>query len=354
MSWNLPVWPAFPPQQPQAHTAYVFCFLGEFGYELMNWQGVVCKFAAQMPQTSAIVIAGRPGLQPFYETASDYIDIATVPLYRNSIAAAYFALPQSIIARRTPPSPDEMAFDVELRSTLMEYLAPRIRAADRVSYVFSSRPTILGDCLFGVERYSYGRTEPRIGKIYGAFDLRCNNCYRRIVPDDSVRPRLESELAFDLGQPYFLVQTRKRMIGPQRGINLPEAEIVRALADELPVVALAFDTGRQLDSVSEFQGDGARVHRVRSFQEQSCLIAHAHRCIFMSEGDLGSHTYLPPFLGRDVVVVASRTLLEPMKWTIPYWNRDVFNFGGQMIPCATESICGSPASLREAARRFAG
>ena len=46
----------WPVRTPRADTTYVFIFLGEFGYELFNWQGVVRKFAGQLPASSRIEI----------------------------------------------------------------------------------------------------------------------------------------------------------------------------------------------------------------------------------------------------------------------------------------------------------
>src|SRR3972149_8882097 len=79
-------------QKVQKNTTYIFIFLGEFGYEIFNWQGVVRKFAKNLPQSSTIVVAGRKGLEQWYETASQFINLSEFQLYKNSIAAAYFSL----------------------------------------------------------------------------------------------------------------------------------------------------------------------------------------------------------------------------------------------------------------------
>ncbi|MBI4770995.1 MAG: hypothetical protein HY784_11460, partial [Chloroflexi bacterium] len=72
---------------------YVFTFLGEFGYELLNWQGVVRKFAACLSPDERIVVAGRAGLAAWYESAAQYVDISDEPLFRRSLASGYFAVP---------------------------------------------------------------------------------------------------------------------------------------------------------------------------------------------------------------------------------------------------------------------
>ena len=334
----------WPVQMPQAHTTYVFVFLGEFGYELFNWQGVVRKFAAQLPDSSRIVIAGRRGLQPFYETADEYIEISDFAPFRESIAAAYWAIPPDATTRDR--SPEQLAFDENLRASIRKHLTPKLRDGNRVEFIFSTQLTAFPGCIFGADRRYYGRPE-HPGKIYGAPGLVENNRYAKIDPDESVRADIERALGFDLDRPYALVQTRRRAIGPQHGMTVEEEPIVRALAAHLPVIVLSFDTGRALDSASALGTEtGAIIFPGRSFREQSCLIALAARCVFITNGDLGSHTYLPPLLGRDVDIIASREIFQLPSAPIDFWNRNVFRFGGQMRAVAAEPLFADAASLR--------
>ncbi len=333
----------WPVKAPQPHTTYVFVFLGEFGYELFNWQGVVRKFAAQLPGSSRIVIAGRRGLQAFYETADEYLEISDFAPFRESIAAAYWAIPPDATARDR--SPEQLAFDENLRAAIRAHVAPKLHGGSRVEFIFSTQLTAFPGCLFGADRRYYGRPE-HPGKIYGAPGLVENNCYAKIAHDESVRADIERTLGFDLDRPYALVQTRRRAIGPQHGMTVEEEPIVRALAAHLPVIVLSFDTGRALDSASALGTEtGAMIFPGRSFREQSCLIAHAARCVFITNGDLGSHTYLPPFLGRDVDIIASREIFQLPSAPIEFWNRHVFRFGGQMRAVPAEPLFASAASL---------
>ena len=342
----------WPVETPRARTTYVFVFLGEFGYELFNWQGVVRRFAAQLPDSSRIVIAGRRGLQPFYETADEYLEISDFAPFRESIAAAYWAIPPEATARDR--SPEQLAFDKSLRASIRTHLAPQLRAGNRVEFIFSTELTAFPGGIFGADRRHYGRPG-HPGKIYGAPGLIENNCYAKIAPDESVRAAIERTLGFDLGRPYALVQTRRRAIGPQHGMTVEEAPVVRALAAHLPVVVLSFDTGRALDSASALGAEtGAMIFPGRSFREQSCLIAHAARCVFITNGDLGSHTYLPPFLGRDVDIIASREIFQLPSAPVDFWNRNVFRFGGQMRAVAAEPLFASAASLRAGVAEMLG
>jgi hypothetical protein len=331
-------------------TSYVFAFLGEFGYELFNWQGVVRKFAQQIPPSSDIIVAGRKDLEAFYEEASRYIDISDFELYRESVAAGYFALPPDILRRHFPPSPRELAFDDELRSALILYLRQRIaRPGRRLEFIFSSQMTAYPGCLFGVDRHYYGR-RGHPGRIYGSPDFLKYNLFRRIEPDLRVKTVIEEKLGFELERPYVLVQTRRRQIGPQVGRDIPEHLLIEEVSRHIPTVVLSFNTGRLMDSSSELNNEAGRAvsYPVGSFREQGCLIAHAKKCLFLSEGDLGSHTYLPPFMGRDVVVVASKEIFKLSSAPVEFWNKHVFTFGGQMIPWEAESLFESLQNLRAA------
>jgi len=331
-------------------TTYVFTFLGEFGYELFNWQGVVRKFAQQLPPSSEIVVAGRRDLEAFYERASRYVDISDFGPYRDSVAAGYFALPPDILRRHFPPSPRELAFDDELRSALIHFVSEKIdRTARRLEFIFSSQLAAYPGCIFGVDRHYYGR-RGHPGRIYASQDFLRSNLFRRIEPDLGAKTAIEEKIGFELERPYVLVQTRRRSIGPQVGHAVPEQNLIEEVSRHIPTVVLSFNTGRLMDSSSEINHETGRAvsYHVQSFREQGCLIAHAKKCLFLSEGDLGSHTYLPPFMGKDVFVVASNEVFNLPSAPVEFWNKHVFTFGGQMIPWVAESLAESPARLRTA------
>jgi hypothetical protein len=75
---------------------YVFIFLGEFGYELFNWQGVIRKLSLVKKPDDKFICCSRANLHPFYEFADQYIDISNVKSFKNSAACGYFGRhPQS-------------------------------------------------------------------------------------------------------------------------------------------------------------------------------------------------------------------------------------------------------------------
>ena len=70
---------------------YAFCFLGEFGYELFNWQGLVRKFRHTLTNGEKIAACSRMGMDIWYDVADYYLDISEVKLFKKSIASMYSA-----------------------------------------------------------------------------------------------------------------------------------------------------------------------------------------------------------------------------------------------------------------------
>ena len=69
---------------------YVFIFTGEFGYEILNWNGTVRKWVQDnKKEGDTIIICSRQGLELMYEMADYYIDISEIDAYANSIADCY-------------------------------------------------------------------------------------------------------------------------------------------------------------------------------------------------------------------------------------------------------------------------
>jgi hypothetical protein len=323
---------------------WVFVFLGEFGYELLNWQGVVRGFSRTLEPGERIVCVSRAQLEPLYESADRYIDISELAEFKQSVASGYFA--------RDPRhgslwSPQNLVFDFRLRQAVRRFVEQQ--EDDRpLRFVFSSSRTDLGGRRFGASRRRWGR-DPHEGDIYAGLNLR-NNEFSRIEPAESARAGVEDALGIDLDQPYVLCQARDRDIVRRSDEHVPKDRVIAALAGRLPVVLLSFDTGRALDSYSAFADlPGCRRFAADGFAAQSVLVAHAKHCVFFTEGDFGSHIYVPPFLGRDVHVIAPDALYEVGTTPIDFWNDNVFRFGGQIVPLRAEQVLASDQRVAELA-----
>ena len=368
---------------------YVFVFLGEFGYELLNWQGVIRKFAKTISPADKIVCCSRAHLYPLYESAEVYIDISDVELFRRSRASGYFAHPDRADSWDSVQS---QRFHRRLKSQLQEFILDRLRATNGIesgepcTFIFSSEGLKLNGCKFGRFAYRYsplgavlgnlyrglksilpvdgeGIDELKVrlfetiqpldhragGNIYDLLDVE-NNTYRIIEPDLGVLKIVAKQLGWEpADQPYVLCQARWREIGNPSGDVLPRekmGKLIDTLASKVKVVLLFFHTGRWLDSYSEFEDSPNcfSYHGV-SFPEQACLIHFASHCLFFSEGDYGSHIYVPPLMGKDVTAIAPRSVYDLDSVPIDFWNREVFRFGGQIIPKTSEEVFASDESL---------
>ena len=373
---------------------YIFVFLGEFGFEILNWQGVIRKFAQTIEPGDKIVCCSRADLYLLYEKADLYIDISDVKSFQQSRASGYHAMPNEFSVWH---SAGHRRFERRLKTDLHTYIQERLRKtgelgdARRCAFVFSSDGIELNGCRFGLVGYRrnptlatlislYRRLETALsvdnattgklqswlyrflpthdyrsaGGIYGSLEAK-NNIYRKLEPDLGVLPSVRDQLGWDLSEPFVLCQTRYRETRQVSRELLPRVEIrklIDRIAERIKVVLLSFDTGRAFDSYSRFEDSaGCFNYRCRSLPEQACLISFAKHCLFFSEGDLGSHVYVPPMMGKDVSVVAPQSIYQLESAPLDFWNRDVFRFGGRIIPLASEDVLATESTIRQTARR---
>jgi|TARA_R110000824_G_scaffold56467_4_gene154598 hypothetical protein len=356
---------------------YIFTFLGEFGYEMFNWQGVIRKWVQLHKQPNdRVIICGRKGLQSVYEYADEYYEISNIESYRKSTAGIYIAVLES-----------EFGYDQEGCSELNRKCVDDIKRdvqgmvmsrtmLDNPKWIWSSDPQYLKDCAFG-------KIGPQQGGIYSQkrtpwsyLDLN-NNRYApiEIQQSDSHKKNIEKELGFDLDEDYILCQSAKRdsFMSTKSKETIDHEKVISELSKHRRVVYLNFDTGRagdsksteqlikmkwnpldyinddELDSITDqaekpgqqlttLPSDGMHQYKCDGFDEQGCLIKHANDCVFFVEGDFRSHLYVPPFLGRDVRIVAHSEIYDLYSAPINFWNKNVFQFGGQMIPYSYEDL----------------
>lgn len=378
---------------------YVFVFLGEFGVELLNWQGVIRTFRKTLAAGDTIVCCSRASVYPIYEFCDAYIDIGAHPDFQASRSLAYFAVPptaasgwDTLAARR---------FNRTLKERLQRFILDQMEdkgirpaAGETPRFVFSSDYTILNGLTFGRRRRGIaglglatllekmrawsvpdaspagssaadwleqgkdgflaqarrlpglrGLDRSREASIYELPDLAANT-YVRIQPDLALASAVQARLGWDLNEPFLLCQTRQRSIVRRSPETLPWPSIqmlLESLATRMRIVLITFHTGRQLDSYSDFGAlPNFYAYTCRSFTEQAILIHFAAHCLFFTEGDFGSHIYVPPLMGRDVTVLAAASMYALPTAPIGFWNHQVFRFGGQILPRSVEDIFSSP------------
>ncbi|MBE8950989.1 MAG: hypothetical protein SR3Q1_10430 [Quinella sp. 3Q1] len=312
---------------------YVFVFLGEFGYELFNWQGLVRKFKTTCSPEDIIIIGGRTGMDIWYPYADIFIDISADPFYKASRADGYFAYDIATLYRKDSQD--------AIKASVQAYITEKLRPfnIERPEFIFSSDLNLINGVHFGMWEKFFN--------IYGGEGHK-QNLYAKIDYDSAeLKSDLENRLQINLSEPYVLVQGRKRDIVIRSKHVVPTELLVEKLAEKIPVVVLNFNTGRAWDSRSEIAGGkNCRVLKSFSAHEQAILIKHAADCVFTTENDFGSHIYVPPFMGRDVLAIAGADVYTIGTTPIDFWNGEIFKFGGQILPFVSEEIFASEAVVK--------
>jgi hypothetical protein len=319
---------------------YVFSFLGEFGYELFNWQGVIRKWAeSNKKPEDKIIICSRKGLKPIYDFADHYINISELDSYNNVIADCYTcyvftnknankAPRNEWTITRTGPHLTELKKDIT-------NLVNKNISYENVKWIWSSDYLLMDGFHFGLKAPG-GPT----GGIYNHSSNQLNlnnNKYIKIKTLDR-----KSKTDYDLDKPYILCQTAWRSTLQRSKVKIDYSKIFDILKNlGIDIIALDFNTGKNNDSFSKFNDDRFKTISCNNLEEQLYLIEKSKACIFLTEGDLRSHLYIPPFIGKDVIIISPQDILNLDSAPIEFWNKNVFKFGGQMIPIIYEHLIQS-------------
>ena len=327
---------------------YVFVFQGEFGFELLNWQGVIRRFATTIGPGDKIICCSRSEVYPLYESADEFLDVSEVPLFKNSRASAYWGIfsPAELPRYRLFAQFKEKSLKGWMRVQLKRYIRANSRilqavGEQKVRFVFSAGRNRINGCVFGWTR------RDGVMDIYDLLDVD-NNLYAKIEPVMTVRSRVEEQLGWSLDEPYLLIQSRIRDSSTDQPSEdmIDEQQLVQRLTERVRTVLISFDTGRWLDSVSQFALKETGFHYLcNSFADQSCLVHHAKHCLFFTKGDFGSHIYVPPLLGKDVTAIAPRSIYQLESTPIDFWNEHVFTFGGHIIAQESEPLFSTAGAL---------
>lgn len=291
----------------------IFVFIGEFGYELFNWQGIIRKFKKLTETSYNIVSCSRKGMKNFYETCDRYVDISDIEIFKKSIANGYVAGTEYCGKMHDSIDTD----------CLINEITNIINPIQPYRFCISNKCYVERGLYFG------------LGDIYDKLDLN-NNLFVKINPDLSLIEEIKEEVNFNIEkEPFILIQNASRSISNKSSYNLLTEDILNSISFPTKTILLGFDTMRNSDSKSVFSLKGKNnlvAYNVNDFVHQGCLIYFAKKCIFFTEGDLRSHIYVPPFMGRDVYAVAHKSVFDLPTAPINFWNKKVFKFGGQIIP----------------------
>ena len=337
---------------------YVFTMIGEFGYEVLNWHGVVRKWALyNKKEGDTITICSRNGLELFYDFADNFVNLSQFDSFNRTITDCYESyivpngdvetLPRKewIIQRKGKHIDD-------IKSDVTNHVNATIPGEKRFVWSFEFEE---------IDRFHFGKYQLVYGGIYdpnliarGEFGspLRVEeNLYNEIKLDsfiDEVKEKIQSKVNIDLDKPFIFTQTAFRTGYDLRSTTeIDHKNLFKGLSNEYPILFLDFKSGRKLDSFSNF--DGYETYSTDNLKEQLVLMNLSKYNILTSEGDYRSHFYLPCFVGKDSHVIAARDIMERLSATsCDFYNQYVFNFGGQIKNYVYEDVIENIEQFSEA------
>jgi len=317
---------------------YVFTYIGEFGYELFNWQGAIRKWSKYYKNPEdKIIICARSGLQSVYEFADHYLEISHIDSYANSIGGAYTSI--------CKPCYENENFKVKccengtykIENDVKDFVKSSLPYKhDTYNWVMSSDDNIINGIKFG-----------KVGQGYLGHGI--YNCsHNKLDLNNNEFIKLSSNTQKTINEPYILCQTAWRTHVQRSKVKIDYSRILSKLQTlGIKIVLLDFDTGKKDDSYSQFDDERFEIVSCNNFDEQTSLIQNAQACIFFTEGDFRSHLYVPPFVGKDVIIISPHDILSMDSAPIDFWNSNVFKFGGQMLPITYEELVYSEENLNE-------
>jgi hypothetical protein len=315
---------------------YCFVFTGEFGYELLNWQGRVRKFSALHPEVK-VICASSAATRLLYSDFAEFIALDSSKAHMRGIADTYFLRYENFVRDSIWDVLSAYFRRIQLKRFILDQY-PKSEASN-FRFIFSDRLNVVEDFQFGATRWA-----PRINKfrkrnfqeIYDKLPID-QNLYVKIEPTDTVVEIVKQKLA-DLGVefPFVAVQSADRLTFlKKRRFEIPVAGLFEEIVNQLPTVEISFKQIRETDTQS-LSLNSRKIFFCTSLEEQAAIIGLSSFCIFTSSGDYRSLHYVPSFCGKDNYSITSSSIISNS--AIGLWNSQIFQFGGKIIPITAESL----------------
>jgi hypothetical protein len=317
---------------------YIFVFSGEFGYELINWQGRIRKFIEMNPNIF-VVVAGKSACEVLYRDFSHgYIPIDDCEMYKQSFADRYFAHKNGYNYRNIYSDFfDEIwaiKFRFRLKNFITQALNQEIIGNRKLNFIFSDVPKSIKGIKFGAPRTMFARLFNDVPQdIYLDVPI-LENSYRNILENLTSGENSAADLIRKSERPIAMIQTATRVRINRVTNELDEEKFLEEFALHWEVILLEYESSRTSDTQGVFNTYKFRKIMVKSLAEQLALLSKADICINFTHGDFRSNTYVPALAGfRSYVITDNLTLKNS---SIQLWNKSVFD--GEIIPI----ICESP------------
>ena len=315
-----------------------FVFLGEFGYELLDWQGKIRELGQRSGYK--IGIASRSNCELLYRDVADfYIPIELSPDYFNSKAHSYFAHNRDYQPTLGNINKVLDSFNAWRRRKRIASFVRQNCTAKNVRFVFSDQLNCIAGLTFGAQR---NRLEafPRkmqYPSIYTDYIL-SGNCYVNLRDQINKNELKKFQKLAKSSELLIVVQRAERELVVRNNTRLDEEEILESLSRYGRIILLEYKPSRMLDTAGIFDSKfGYERITFDSLAEQVSVLIHADVCLSLSHGDFRSHNYIAPFIGKVGYSVAPFEILRNSALEI--WNEKIFP--GKIIPVPTDNLKSS-------------
>jgi len=316
---------------------YCFVFTGEFGYELLNWQGRIRKFSTLHPETR-IICASSEATRLLYYDFSEFIALDSSNAHTKGISDTYFLRHENFIRDNIRDVVTAHLRRKKLKKFICD-LYPKSES-DAFKFIFSDKLNFIGGFQFGATRWA-----PRINflrkrnfqEIYDRLPIE-QNLYVKLAPSQAVEETVKQKLT-DMGVefPFVAVQSADRIAFlKKRRLEIATSDLFQGILSQLPTLEISFTQSRETDTQS-ISLNSNKKYFCSTLEEQVAIISLSAFCIFTSSGDYRSLHYVPSFCGKDNYSITSSSIISNS--AIGLWNSQIFQFGGKIIPITAESLC---------------
>ena len=317
---------------------YVFTYIGEFGYELFQWQGNIRKWSKEHKQQGdKIFICSRKGLENIYEFADYYLDVSHIESFKNSIGGGTTSICTNCYENQNFVLKCCENGTYKIENDIKNYFKEKFPDIKEFKWILSSDKNTINNINFGTGHFLPKGFKNGIYNIHHNYLDLNNNHFIKLCNTESPRR---------IKEPYILCQTAWRTHVQRSKVKIEYSKILENLQTlGIKILLLDFDTGKKDDSFSKFDDDRFEIISCDNCNDQVSLIKYAKACVFFTEGDFRSHLYVPPFVGKDVIIISPQDILNRDQAPIEFWNTHVFKFGGQMLPIVYEDLISSQENI---------
>ncbi len=306
--------------------------MGEFGYELLNWQGRIRKFKKDFPE-EILISASRAQCEILYRDSTEhFVSLSAIPSYIGSIADRYFCHSKNYEFKNIFSEIFDSFQAFVIRRNLKQEIKKKLRVIGvenkKSIFVFSDKVTTFGNYKFGAPRSRFTRIRwGRPDDIYTGLptgendyiDLRKN----LIEADFNKNPIIEY-----CNRKVALIQRaeRSRIIRVDNSID--EDSYLEEIAKSYEIFLLDYTSTRYADTQGKFKSVAFPHIELETLGEQVALFSKSDLNINFIHGDFRSNTYVAAFCGKRSFVITPSKLYN--REYIDKWNKEVFS--GEIVP----------------------